>query len=360
MPVITRLDSPASLADLRRKQGTVVVAYLDPEDQATHDSFTAAAEDHKDDAVFCISSISSDMEGTTAPSVVVYYNNLSEEKSILPNPPDADAIQEFVKISARPLITELLPELHEETFQLSLPIGYIFVSSPSQQAQAALDFVSVARKYRGRIHFYTVDTTEFPDFADSMHFDSERRPAFALRYPGRNYPYPLNNNSRQQGSQSGLSPEEVDSFIERFIAGELQPTIKSQPVPDRQTGPVVEVVGLSYDDVVLDPKKDVLVEFYTPWCGPCRALLPAYEQLAAAYAADDAARDLVTIAKVECDGNDVPDTDILGFPWFKLYPAGKKQSPVSYRGSEWNVAGWARFIAEEGSHGVELPTVPST
>lgn len=358
MPVITRLGSPASLAGLRRKQDTVVVAYLDPEDQATHDSFTAAVEDLKEDAVFCISSISSDMEGTTAPSVVV-YKNLPEEKFILSNPPDADAIREFVKISAQPLIAELLPELHEGTFQLSLPIGYIFVSSPAQQAQAALDFVPVARKYRGRIHFYTVDTTEFPDLTESMHFDSERRPAFALRYTGRNYPYPLNNN-RQQGSQSGVTPEEVDSYIERFLAGELQPTIKSQPVPDTQTGPVVEVVGLSYDDVVLDPKKDVLVKFYTPWCGPCRALLPAYEQLAAAYAADDKTRDLVTIAKVECDGNDVPDTDILGFPWFKLYPARKKNSPVGYRGSEWNVAGWARFIAKEGSHSVELPNVPGT
>lgn len=298
------------------------------------------------------------MEETTASSVVV-YKHLPEEISILHNHLDADAIREFVKISARPLITELLPELHEGTFQLSLPIGYIFVSSPSQQAQAGLEFVPVARKYHGRIHFYTVDTTDFHDLVQSMHFDSERRPAFALRYPRRNYPYPL-NNSREQGSQSGLTPEEVDSHIKRFLAGELQPTIKSQPVPDRQTGPVVEVVGLSYDDVVLEPKKDVLVEFYTPWCGPCRALLPAYEQLAAAYAAHHKARDLVTIAKVECDGNDVPDTDILGFPWFKLYPAGKKNSPVRYGGSEWNVASWARFIAKEGSHGVELPKVPST
>lgn len=358
MPFITRLDSPASLADLRRKQGTVVVAYLDPEGQAAHDGFKAAAEELMDDAVFCICSISSDIEGTTAPSVVI-YKSLSEEKLVLSNPPDADAIREFVNISARPLIKELLPELHEGTFQLSLPIGYIFVSSSAQQSQAALDLIPVARKYRGRVHFYTVDTTEFPDLAESMHFDSERWPAFALRYPGRNYPYPLNTN-RQQGSQSGVTPDEVDSHIERFLAGELQPTIKSQPVPKIQTGPVVEVVGLSYDDVVLDPRKDVLVEFYTPWCGPCRALLPAYEQLATAYAADDKARDLVTVAKVECDGNDVPDTDILGYPWFKLYPAGRKSSPVRYGGSEWNVAGWARFIEEKGSNGAKLLKVPSS
>ncbi|KAK0645410.1 hypothetical protein B0T16DRAFT_457446 [Cercophora newfieldiana] len=354
-PDVTNLHSSTALDELRKKQDTVVVAYLNPEDQRAHDSFAAAAKDLKDDAVFCISSIPDATDGPSSPSVVVYKNLPEhEEKLELSNIPNVDAIREFVKISAQPLITELLPELHEGTFQLSLPIGYIFVSSPEQQAEAALNFLPVARKYRHRVHFYTVNTTQFIDLTESMHFDSDRRPAFALRYPGRNYPYPLNLNSQQEDSQSGVTPDEVDSHVERFLAGKLQPAIKSQPIPETQTGPIVEVVGLSYDDIVLDPKKDVLVEFYTPWCGPCKALLPAYEQLAAAYAADDRARDLVTIAKVECDGNDVPDTDILGFPWFKLYPAGKKDKPVRYDGLEWNVDGWARFIAEDGSHGVEL------
>ena len=116
---------------------------------------------------------------------------------------------------------------------------------------------------------------------------------------------------------------------------------------------MVEVVGLSYDDVVLDPTKDVLVEFYTQWCAPCKALLPEYEKLATLYAKDEKARDKIVIAKLDYEANDVPDGDIRGFPWFKLYPVGRKEEPVTY-GEKPGVEGWAAFVAREGGHGVDI------
>jgi protein disulfide-isomerase A1 len=140
--------------------------------------------------------------------------------------------------------------------------------------------------------------------------------------------------------------------VGNFLNGALKPTIKSQPIPGVQTSPVVEVVGLSYQDVVLDPNKDVLVEFYTQWCAPCKAILPAYEHLASLYASDDQGRNLVTIAKLDYEANDVPDRDIRGFPSFKLYPAGSKTTP--FVTDERDVASWARFIAEKGTHQVDL------
>lgn len=39
------------------------------------------------------------------------------------------------------------------------------------------------------------------------------------------------------------------------------------------------VVGQTFDEIVNDPNKDVLIEFYAPWCGHCKNLEPIYKEL---------------------------------------------------------------------------------
>lgn len=39
------------------------------------------------------------------------------------------------------------------------------------------------------------------------------------------------------------------------------------------------VVGKNFEEIVNNDSKDVLLEFYTPWCGHCKALAPKYEEL---------------------------------------------------------------------------------
>jgi thiol-disulfide isomerase/thioredoxin len=40
------------------------------------------------------------------------------------------------------------------------------------------------------------------------------------------------------------------------------------------------VVAESFEEIVNDPEKDVLIEFYAPWCGHCKSLEPKYKELA--------------------------------------------------------------------------------
>lgn len=60
--------------------------------------------------------------------------------------------------------------------------------------------------------------------------------------------------------------------------------------------------------------------------------------------------DKLTIAKLEATQNDVPD-EIKGFPTIKMYPAGKKDSPVEYTGDR-SIESLIEFIKTSGTHQV--------
>lgn len=113
-----------------------------------------------------------------------------------------------------------------------------------------------------------------------------------------------------------------------LILGNIPRHIKSQPVP-KDKGPVLTVVGSTFDRLVTKNEKDVVLEFYAPWCGHCKKLEPIYKKLAKAFASNDK----VVIAKIDATANDYPEEfSVSGFPTIYYVPATDKKNPISYDG----------------------------
>ena len=70
------------------------------------------------------------------------------------------------------------------------------------------------------------------------------------------------------------------------------------------------------------------------------------------YASNSELSSQVTIAKVDATANDVPD-EISGFPTIKLFPAGSKDSPITYSGSR-TIEDLAQFIKENGKYQADV------
>jgi protein disulfide-isomerase A1 len=148
-------------------------------------------------------------------------------------------------------------------------------------------------------------------------------------------------NKGEKYSSGPISVEKVAGWVDDFKAGKIEKTVKSEPVPESNDGPVTVVVAKTFNEILF-AGKNVLMEFYAPWCGHCKNLEPVYNELGEAFKGNDK----VVIAKMDATANDVPDQrfDVKGFPTLMFISAEGEIS--KYEGGR-TLEDFSKFLQEK-------------
>ena len=103
---------------------------------------------------------------------------------------------------------------------------------------------------------------------------------------------------------------------------------------------LVEVTDANFDADVLKSDKPVLVDFWADWCGPCKMIAPALEEIAEELA------DRVTIVKMDImENTGVPgQIGVQSIPLLVLFKDGKPAAQKLGAAPKSQLKGWLESV----------------
>ncbi|AMD19495.1 HCL656Cp [Eremothecium sinecaudum] len=268
---------------------------------------------------------------------------------------DVQHFTEWIAVQSVPFFGDVDADTYERYLAAQVPMAYFFYTSKEERAEWEPTYKKLAKQYRGLINFVGLDTARFGKHADALNM-KQQFPLFVI-HDFRNdskfgMPQLTEEEFKAAGQKETLKEKDVSKFVKDFLDNKLEPIVKSEDIPETQLTNVYKLVGKTHQELVHDPTKDVLVEYYAPWCGHCKRLAPTYEQLADVYASDEDAKDKVLIANIDFTENDVSGVHVEGFPTIVLYPAGKDSEPQYYDSTR-SLESFFDFILEKGNNKID-------
>jgi len=322
-----------------------VVGFFKDAESAEAKTFLAVA-DKMDDYPFAITSEDSIFtENKVEKDGVVLFKKFDEGRADLEGEVTDESLTKFISGNALPLVVEFNQDTAQKIFSGEVKSHLLlFLSAAAEDFDAKVDIArGIAKDYKGEMLFVTINTDEEEHKRIMEFFGMEESELPSMRIIKLE-----EDMSKYRPESTELSDANIRSFVKQYLDGELKPHLMSEEIPeDWDKEPVKVLVGKNFEEVAKDTSKDVLVEFYAPWCGHCKQLAPTWDKLGEKYKDSET----VVIAKMDSTANEVEDVKVQGFPTIKLFK--KDNSVVDYNG-ERTLDGLVRFLESDGVDGAAV------
>ncbi|XP_015079485.1 protein disulfide-isomerase [Solanum pennellii] len=229
---------------------------------------------------------------------------------------DVDALAKLVEEATIPTVTVFNKDPNNHPFVVK------FFNSPNAKAMLFVNFNifdsfkskyhEVAEQYKGNdISFLIGDVEASQGAFQYFGLKEDQTPLIIIQ-----------TNEGEKYLKTNVEPDHIASWVKEFKDGKVKPYKKSEPIPEVNNEPVKVVVADNFQDMVFNSGKNVLIEFYAPWCGHCKQLAPILDEVAVSFESDAD----VMIAKIDATANDYSQGtfEVKGYPTLYFKSASGK------------------------------------
>jgi len=275
---------------------------------------------------------------------IVLFKAFDEGRNDYDGAAEVEALTTFITANSLPLVIEFNHDTAQKIFSGEVKNHLLlFISQKSDEFPAQKEMAAkIAGDYKGKVLFVTVDADE-EDHKRILEFFGMKED----EVPGMRLIRLEEDMAKYKPASGVLEETNIRSFVNEFLEGKLKQHLLSEEIPEDWDKESVKVlVGKNFEEVALDKTKNVLVEFYAPWCGHCKQLIPTWEKLGEKYKDNES----IVIAKMDSTANELESVKVQGFPTIKYFMAGEEGTVIDYNG-ERTLEGIEKFIESGGKDG---------
>ena len=301
-----------------------VVAYFGAEDSTLYKEAHVPYANAEDKIQFVHADLAcQEHHGLSGDAKIVFFRNFEEPVNAYSGAADKDSLMGFVKPLMVPTLFEFSEDEIEAIFGNQQNTAILFRDAADKDAEFMKTFEEAAKTHKGKVLFSYSGISEGIQerLAEFMGVTKDDLPVLRIIMPA--------DMKKFQSSTkvSDLTVEAIGTWVQDVLDGKVKPHLKSEKPVDNTGNAVHVVVGETFEQIVKDPTKDVLVKYYAPWCGHCKKLAPVWDELGEHYKDQEN----LVIAKFDATANEAEGVEVRGYPTLIFYPKDNKAG-VDYSG----------------------------